>query len=101
MPSTFEVDGKQYIAIQSGWGVDAMRMQAGIDRLQGKQTIVPDWVTEDGYTRDLTVRTKVGDAQGSSRVGILTTATGEVEWARASGRGRPRCRRTGDPRGRD
>ena len=41
VPSTFEVDGKQYIAIQSGWGVDAMRMQAGIDRLQGKQTIVP------------------------------------------------------------
>jgi len=41
VPSTFAVDGKQYIAVQSGWGVDAMRMQAGIDRLQGKQTIVP------------------------------------------------------------
>lgn len=45
-----------------------------------KQTIVPDWVTEDGYTRDLTVRTKVGDEQGASRAGILTTATGEVRW---------------------
>ena len=44
------------------------------------QTIVPDWVTADGYTRDLTVRTKVGDAQSSARVGILTTATGEVAW---------------------
>lgn len=41
VPSTFAVDDKQYIAVQSGWGVDAMRMQAGIDRLQGKQTIVP------------------------------------------------------------
>jgi len=41
VPTTFEVDGKQYIAIQSGWGVDAMRMQANIDRLQGKETIVP------------------------------------------------------------
>ena len=23
VPSSFEVDGKQYIAIQSGWGIDA------------------------------------------------------------------------------
>jgi len=45
-----------------------------------KQTIVPDWVTEDGYTRDLTVRTKVGDAQGVGRAGILDTATGSMVW---------------------
>lgn len=45
-----------------------------------KQTIVPDWVTEDGYTRDLTVRTKVGDAQSSSRAGILATESGEITW---------------------
>lgn len=45
-----------------------------------KQTIVPDWITADGYTRDLTVRTKVGDEQGTGRLGILTTATGEVTW---------------------
>jgi dipeptidyl aminopeptidase/acylaminoacyl peptidase len=45
-----------------------------------RQTIVPDWVTEDGYTRDLTVRTKVGDAQNRSRAGVLTTATGEIAW---------------------
>jgi alcohol dehydrogenase (cytochrome c) len=41
VPSTFEVDGVQYVAIQSGWGVDASRMQRAIDGLQGKQTIVP------------------------------------------------------------
>jgi len=41
VPTTFEVNGKQYVAVQSGWGVDAMRMQAGIDRVQGKNTIVP------------------------------------------------------------
>lgn len=45
-----------------------------------KGTVVPDWVTEDGYTRDLNVRTKVGDAQGTGRVGLLTTATGEAVW---------------------
>lgn len=26
-PSSFEIDGVQYIAVQSGWGVDAQRMQ--------------------------------------------------------------------------
>jgi len=32
-PSSFMVDGKQYIAVQSGWGVDAQRIQ---DALAGK-----------------------------------------------------------------
>lgn len=27
-PSSYEVDGVQYVAVQSGWGVDAERMQA-------------------------------------------------------------------------
>ena len=31
VPSSFAVDGKQYIAVQSGWGVDAARMQARIN----------------------------------------------------------------------
>jgi dipeptidyl aminopeptidase/acylaminoacyl peptidase len=45
-----------------------------------KQTVVPNWVTESGYTEDLTVRTKVGDANGTSRTGILEVATGKVSW---------------------
>lgn len=28
IPSSYEVDGTQYVAVQSGWGVDAERMQA-------------------------------------------------------------------------
>ena len=31
-PSTFEIDGKQYIAIQSGWGVDSRGVQASLNR---------------------------------------------------------------------
>ncbi len=27
VPSSYEVDGVQYVAVQSGWGVDAERMQ--------------------------------------------------------------------------
>lgn len=41
VPTSFEVDGVQYIAVQSGWGVDAQRMQSGIDTLMGKTTPVP------------------------------------------------------------
>jgi dipeptidyl aminopeptidase/acylaminoacyl peptidase len=55
-------------------------VRAGKRATDAVQTIVPDWVTDDGYTQDLTVRTKVGDAQGTTRVGLLTTATGAMTW---------------------
>ena len=41
VPSTYEVDGVQYIAIQSGWGVDAASMTSRIDLQRGTQTFVP------------------------------------------------------------
>ncbi len=41
VPTTFAVDGKQYIAVQSGWGIDAAGMQRRLDALQGRTTIVP------------------------------------------------------------
>jgi alcohol dehydrogenase (cytochrome c) len=31
VPVSFEIDGKQYVAVQSGWGVDAARMQARLN----------------------------------------------------------------------
>lgn len=33
VPVSFSVDGEQYIAVQSGWGVDAARMQGRLDLL--------------------------------------------------------------------
>jgi alcohol dehydrogenase (cytochrome c) len=41
VPTSFEVNGEQYIAVQAGWGVDAQRMQSGIDTLTGKPKAVP------------------------------------------------------------
>jgi alcohol dehydrogenase (cytochrome c) len=32
-PSSFAVDGKQYIAVQSGWGIDAKTMQGRLSRI--------------------------------------------------------------------
>jgi alcohol dehydrogenase (cytochrome c) len=41
VPTSFEVDGVQYIAVQSGWGVDAQGMTGRIDRARGTETLVP------------------------------------------------------------
>ncbi len=35
------MDGVQYIAVQSGWGVDAQRMQARLDTFRNIKTEVP------------------------------------------------------------
>ena len=46
-----------------------------------KNTIVPNFVTESGYTEDIPSRNKVGDNQNRIRLAILNVATGEVKWA--------------------
>ncbi len=50
------------------------------DRANGTQTLVPNFVTESGYTEDLVVRTKVGDAQSGQRTAVLELASGELRW---------------------
>lgn len=41
VPSTFAVDGVQYVAVQSGWGVDAAAMTGRLDVERGTRTFVP------------------------------------------------------------
>jgi alcohol dehydrogenase (cytochrome c) len=41
VPSSYEVDGEQYIAVQAGWGVDAQRLAGAIDNVKGTTTLVP------------------------------------------------------------
>jgi len=41
VPSTYEVDGVQYVAVLSGWGVDAAREQDMLNGLRGASTYVP------------------------------------------------------------
>ncbi len=45
-----------------------------------KNSIVPNYVTESAYTEDLNARSKVGDAQGRTRLLILNVETGESKW---------------------
>jgi alcohol dehydrogenase (cytochrome c) len=37
VPVSYRVDGKQYIAVQSGWGVDAARMQSRLNLVRPGQ----------------------------------------------------------------
>ena len=41
IPTSFAVDGRQYIAVQSGWGARAQQLQDHIDRFRGTRTEVP------------------------------------------------------------
>jgi len=43
-----------------------------------KNTIVPNFVTESGYTEDISGRTKVGDTQARTRLVIINVVTGET-----------------------
>jgi dipeptidyl aminopeptidase/acylaminoacyl peptidase len=45
-----------------------------------KNTIVPNYVSDSGYTEDISSRTNVGDNQGTSRLAILNAETGEQKW---------------------
>jgi alcohol dehydrogenase (cytochrome c) len=41
VPSTYSVDGVQYVAIQSGWGVDAASMAGRLAQERGTREFVP------------------------------------------------------------
>lgn len=47
---------------------------------EDKATLVPNFVTESGYTEPVDARSKVGDVQEGQRAGILDLRTGRVAW---------------------
>jgi dipeptidyl aminopeptidase/acylaminoacyl peptidase len=76
-----------------------------VDRAEAKATIVPNYVTESGYTEDIPSRTKVGDAQDRTRLAILNLQTRKTVWAdpafagttKVNGKDEPRDLRWGLP----
>jgi dipeptidyl aminopeptidase/acylaminoacyl peptidase len=48
-----------------------------------KNTVVPDYIAQSGYTTDINSRTNVGDAQGSARVGVILLPRGGITWVKA------------------
>ena len=49
-----------------------------------KNTIVPNYVTETGYTEDIPGRTNVGDTQDRRLLAVLNLKTGKTVWADGS-----------------
>jgi dipeptidyl aminopeptidase/acylaminoacyl peptidase len=45
-----------------------------------KTTIIPNFVTESGYTEDIPGRNKAGDQQGRVRMALIGVQDGEVKW---------------------
>src|SRR5207249_3772067 len=86
VPSSFAVDGVQYVAVQSGWGVDAQRMQARLDTFLGTKTDVP----QGGVVWVFALRDWGGRTWNST-----CSNTSGVSSARRRARGRPRSRAHG------
>jgi dipeptidyl aminopeptidase/acylaminoacyl peptidase len=49
-----------------------------------KSTIVPNYVTDSGYTEDIPARSNVGEAQEKRMIGVLDVKTGKSLWADSS-----------------
>jgi dipeptidyl aminopeptidase/acylaminoacyl peptidase len=68
-----------------------------------KNTVVPNFVTESGYTEDISGRNKVGDNQVSSKLAVIDAQSGEVTWVdhglRAPGSGQGSAKDAADRKG--
>jgi dipeptidyl aminopeptidase/acylaminoacyl peptidase len=58
------------------------------DKAEEKQTLVPNFVTESGYTEPLNVRSKVGDVQAGQRMAVVEISTGKATWLQPEPKGR-------------
>lgn len=58
-------------------------------RVEGeKQVIVPNFVTESGYTENINARGKVGDVQAFTRAAVVDLQSGAVRWIEPEARER-------------
>jgi len=89
-PDTAQVDTPQAFYVGNGqrfggyWVApdgSCMAFSLSEEARDAREAWVPDYVTEDGYTRQASrTRTLVGDEQGSSKLGVMDLVTGEVVW---------------------
>ncbi|MBI2796246.1 MAG: prolyl oligopeptidase family serine peptidase [Gemmatimonadetes bacterium] len=74
--------GERLQALSVSPGGTAIIFTATTAPADARTGIVPSYVTTSGYTEDIPNRTKVGDAQGVSRLGFQRLPRGEVQWLR-------------------
>jgi dipeptidyl aminopeptidase/acylaminoacyl peptidase len=82
----FELASPQQTAVDLMLSPDETHVFLGVaERPQGaKNTVVPNYVTESGYTEDIPARTNVGDTQDRRLLAILNVKTGKSVWADGS-----------------
>jgi len=68
------------------------------DRSDARNTLVPNYVTESGYTEDISSRPKAGDVQGHQRLAVLNLKTRRSAWADASFAGTTKVQGKDEPR---
>jgi dipeptidyl aminopeptidase/acylaminoacyl peptidase len=82
----FELAGPQQSAVDLMLSPDDTHVFIAVaERPQGaKNTIVPNYITETGYTEDIPARTNVGDTQDRRLLAILNLKTAKSVWADGS-----------------
>ena len=82
----FELASQQQSAADLMLSPDETHVYIAVnERVQGaKNTNVPNYVTESGYTEDIPARTNVGDTQDRRLLAILNVKTGKTVWADSS-----------------
>jgi dipeptidyl aminopeptidase/acylaminoacyl peptidase len=84
-PPKFELQERQTITDAALADDDVLYMMVSERAQNAKTAIVPNYVTESGYTEDLTARTKVGDAQNKPKLAVLDLKSAKTAWAAVPG----------------
>ena len=58
----------------------ALLLSTNTPSTQSRRVGIPEFVTSSGYTEEMSVRTKVGDAEGTGRVAFMELPSGKVTW---------------------
>jgi dipeptidyl aminopeptidase/acylaminoacyl peptidase len=94
----FEITERQSVGQLALHPSEAWVFLVVADRSEAKNTIVPNYVTESGYTEDISSRSKVGDVQGRQRLAILNLETHKSVWADAAFAGTVKVQGKEEPR---
>ena len=94
----FEITERQSVAQMTLHPSETWVFLSVADRPEAKNTIVPTYVTESGYTEDISSRPKVGDVQGRPRLAVLNLKARKSAWADASFAGTAKVQGKDEPR---
>jgi dipeptidyl aminopeptidase/acylaminoacyl peptidase len=97
-PAEFEIGERQSVPQLALHPSETWVFLSVVDRAEAKATIVPNYVTESGYTEDISSRPKVGDSQDRQRLAVLNLKTRKSVWADASFAGTEKVAGKDEPR---